>query len=169
MKTQHTIAAIGISIALSFIGGLLYAKAEYVSVDQLYSRAETDLRDTLTKRGLDWEHRAEAAEAQLANANQSMATLEAIKQMYEAKFKTTTLLVEQRSAAAGPSLPLLGGAISLSINALQGQPGGMRAAWAIPAEVQPISSIPGAQYVWIDNATGQIKGTFLARPAETNP
>lgn len=99
----------------------------------------------------------------LATMNARSAELQNRAQTCEAKFNTVTLLVEPRTAPAGPSLPLLGGAVSLTLNDLQ-KSGGMNVSWAIPAQITPVSRIPGAQYVWIDNTTGKIMGTYLVRP-----
>src|SRR5580704_16257091 len=143
---QKTLSTFLAGIILGAV--IVYAGFSYsnTSRDDARVQAESTLRNTLISGAKSWQGRAETCEQ---------------------KFNTTTLLVEPRQAPPGPSLPLLNGAVSLTLNNFQA-PHGLSATWAIPAQVTPASTLPGAQYVWIEHATGKIIGTYLVAPTAQN-
>lgn len=156
MRLTHMIAAIAAGMLISFAGGMELANVRHDAAEQLASQSQQTMLATTNARA--------AAIVSAAAAWQSRAAA------CEDKFKIVTLLVEPRPAAPGASMPILGGALALSLSNT-GNSGGLRVAWAIPAQVEPQSTLPGAQYVWIDHsdpgadpgADGKILGTYFAK------
>jgi hypothetical protein len=77
----------------------------------------------------------------------------------EAKFQVGTMIYEPRPAF---SVPVLNGAVTLSLGG--GVPGGQQLApvWYVPAQVTPQTNLPGARYQWIDARTGAARGALTA-------
>lgn len=145
MKSQDMIAAICGAIILAFAGGFAggteYSNIKHDALADIVSQAEGGLRTTLVERASTARREAEEF-SQRAYA-------------CEQKFSMGTVMFEPRALG---SASFLHGTVSLDVgNGMQMSP-----AWFVPAQVQPHSAIPGAQYRWIDNQTGEIKGTFAA-------
>jgi ABC-type transport system involved in cytochrome bd biosynthesis fused ATPase/permease subunit len=148
MKLSHMIGAMLVAMALSFAGGSAYESQKRDAFEATVSKAESGLRDTLTTRATGWQQNTVE---QMQRTAQQQQRAEAC----EAKFAVGTVLFEPRALASGTFLQ---GALSLNVgNGMQ-----MAPAWFLPVQIEAHSVIPGAQYRWIDNRTGEIKGTFQA-------
>lgn len=137
MKLSHAIVGILASIVLAFAGG---------------SAFEGQRRDALQASD------GEQEQKMLTLMNQRSAALLDRANSCEAKFTVGTVMFEPRALA---SESFFGGAVSLDV----GNGAQLAGAWYVPVQVEAHSTIPGAQYRWIDGKTGEIKGVFPALPA----
>ena len=149
---KSTIAGGVLCLAIGFIAG--GAHASFDMRQRLAAQAQMNRDDValLNENNKELSDLAGVAVAWMGRA-----------QSCEAKFHTITVLDEYKPAV---SLPVLHGAFTVELGSAGNPAGGLAPAWAIPAQVEPYSALPGAMYRWIDAKTGEAKGTFPAESPE---
>jgi hypothetical protein len=144
MKPAQVIVVLLISIPLAFAGGIATEKSSAEQTANFMIQSSQMVQDNQARALESWQ-------------KSSAAYLERA-QSCEAKFRIGTVMFEPRPLG---SVSFMHGAASLDVgNGMQ-----MTGTWFVPVQIEAHSTIPGAQYKWIDGPTGVVKGTFIALPA----